>query len=262
VILLALGLAFRRSLPIAGEVAILLAQGGEFALVAITAALGLGVIDTGIGQFVISVVVLTMFATPGLEAVGRRLGRRLVSQRMEEETVLPEDVAKEAIVVRGFGRVGRILCKILEDQRIRYVAIDGDPDIVHEARRGGLPVYYGDASNPDLLRAMGIGKAAAFVTTMDNPGAAEQVVSAMHGAWPHVPIYARARDPGHAQQLRRLGAFDAVPETTEASLQLSESVLFGFGVPEEAAHAVISQERESLCFEIAGRKHRKERGES
>jgi len=256
-ILFGLSFALRRPIPIAAEVAVLLSQGGEFALVAITAALGLGVIANDVAQFAISVVVVTMFATPGLEAVGRLLGRYLVSRRMEEEAALPADASAEAIVIGGFGRVGRILGKILEDQRIPYLAIDNDPEIIEDARENGQPVAFGDASNPDLLRTIGIGKAAAFVTTMDNSGAAEQVVSAVHGIWPHVPVYARARDPAHAHQLRRLGAFDAVPETTEASLQLSESVLFGFGVPEAVARSVIDQERETLCFGVAGRQHRK-----
>jgi monovalent cation:proton antiporter-2 (CPA2) family protein len=255
-ILFILALAFRRPLAIAAEVAVLLGEGGEFALVAVTSALALAVIAPDVAQFVISVVVVTMIATPGLEAAGRRLGNFLVTRRVDDEPALPEDEASESIVIGGFGRVGRILGKILEDQRIRYIAIDASPEIVEDAKRAGLPIFYGDASSPELLRSIGIGKAAAFVTTMDDPGAAEKVVSAVHGTWPQVPIYARARDPAQARDLRRLGAFDAVPETTEASLQLSESVLFGFGVPEEVARSVVDQERESLCFDIAGRERR------
>ena len=57
------------------------------------------------------------------------------------------------------------------------------------------------------------------------------------------------------RQLRSLGALDAVPETTEASLQLSESVLFGLGVPDDVARSIVDQEREDLCFEsVAPRK--------
>lgn len=255
-ILAFLALLFGRSFAVATETGVLLGQGGEFALVAITAALGLGVIDESLAQFVISVVVVTMFLTPGLEVAGRKLGTALAHFRQVEETSAPKDAASGAVVIGGFGRVGRILGKILEDQRVRYVAIDSDADTVAEGTKQGLPIFFGDASNPELLRHMGINHAAAFITTMNELEAARRIVSAVHGTWSHVPIYARARDPDHARQLKQLGAYDAVPETTEASLQLSESVLFGLGVPEDVARSVIEQERESLCFEQSGRIHR------
>jgi len=249
VILILLARAFGRPWGVAAETAILLGEGGEFALVAVTAALAMGVMAPELSQYVISVVVLTMLATPGLAWFGRKIGNAIAASEQESANAMPEDVASEAIVIGGFGRVGRTLGKILERQRIRYVAIDSDPNLVASEKARGLPIFYGDASNPELLRHIGIAHAAAFVTTMDHRNAAERIVSAVHKSWPHIPIYARARDPDQARKLRNIGAFDAVPETTEASLQLSESVLFGLGVPEEVARSVVDQEREDLCFE-------------
>lgn len=255
VLLILLARAFGRPWGVATEAGILLGEGGEFALVAVTAALAMGVIAPDLSQYVISVVVLTMLATPGLAWLGRKAGNAIAASEQENANAMPEDVASEAIVIGGFGRVGRTLGKILEDQRIRYVAIDFDPNLVASEKARGLPIYYGDASNPELLRHIGIGHAAAFVTTMDQRSAAERIVSAVHKSWSHIPIYARARDPDHARKLRRLGALDAVPETTEASLQLSESVLFGLGVPDDVARSIVDQEREDLCFEsVAPRK--------
>lgn len=253
VILVLLARGFGRSWGVATETGILLGEGGEFALVAVTAALSMGVIAPGLSQFVIFVVVLTMLATPGLAWLGRKIGNANAESKQESASAMPEGVASEAIVIGGFGRVGRTLGKILEGQRIRYVAIDSDANLVATEKARGLPIYYGDASNPELLRQIGISHAAAFVTTMDHRNAAEQVVSSIHRSWPHIPIYARARDPDHARKLRSLGAFDAVPETTEASLQLSESLLFGVGVPDEVARSIVDQEREDLCFERTGR---------
>ena len=254
-LLIVLARAFGRPWGVATEAGILLGEGGEFALVAVTAALAMGVIAPELSQYVISVVVLTMLATPGLAWLGRKAGNAIAASEQQNANAMPEDVASEAIVIGGFGRVGRTLGKILEDQRIRYVAIDSDPNLVASEKARGLPIYYGDASNPELLRHIGIGHAAAFVTTMDQRSAAERIVSAVHKSWSHIPIYARARDPDHARKLRSLGALDAVPETTEASLQLSESVLFGLGVPDDVARSIVDQEREDLCFEsVAPRK--------
>ncbi|PEQ10716.1 hypothetical protein B2G71_20565 [Novosphingobium sp. PC22D] len=243
-ILVLLVRAFGRPWGVAMETGMLLGEGGEFALVAVTAALGMGVMAPDLAQYVISVVVVTMLASPGLAWSGRKIGNAVAASEQETANAMPEDVASEAIVIGGFGRVGRTLGRILEGQRIRYVAIDSDPHLVATEKARGLPIYFGDASNPELLRHIGIEHAAAFVTTMDQRSAAERIVSAVHKSWPHIPIYARARDPDHARKVRSLGAYDAIPETTEASLQLSESLLFGLGVPDDVARSVVDQERE------------------
>jgi CPA2 family monovalent cation:H+ antiporter-2 len=252
-ILVLLARAFGRRWGVAAETGVLLGEGGEFALVAVTAALAMGVIAPELSQYVISVVVLTMLATPGLAWLGRKIGNAVAASEQESADAMPENVASEAIVIGGFGRVGRTLGKILESQRIRYVAIDSDPYLVASEKARGLPIFYGDASNPDLLRHIGIGHAVAFVTTMDQSNAAERIVTAIHESWPHIPIYARARDPDHARKVKKLGAFAAVPETTEASLQLSESLLLGQGVPDDVARAIVDQEREELCFDRPSR---------
>lgn len=257
VILILLARAFGRPWDVATETGILLGEGGEFALVAVTAALSTAVIAPDLSQYVISVVVLTMLATPGLALLGRKIGNAIAASEQENADAMPMDVASEAIVIGGFGRVGRTLGKILEGQRIRYVAIDCDPNLVASEKARGVPIYYGDASNPELLRHIGINHAAAFVTTMDRRNAAESIVSAVHKSWPHIPIYARARDPDHARKVKGLGAYDAVPETTEASLQLSESLLFGLGVPDDVARAIVDQEREDLSFDPVARSNAK-----
>lgn len=245
VILFVLALAFRHSLAIAAETAILLGEGGEFAIVAVSAALALGVVSADLAQFVILVVVMTMFAAPGLAALGRRVGA-ILAAKAGDTPALPRDAADERIVIGGFGRVGQMLARILEDQRIPYVAVDRDPDVVARAREKGAPVYYGDASDSGLLEHMGIRHALAFVTTMDTMGSAEALVLSVHRAWPHVPVYSRARDPDHARHLKRIGSQEAIPETAEASLQLSEALLFGLGIPEDAAQTIVERERGAL----------------
>jgi CPA2 family monovalent cation:H+ antiporter-2 len=68
---------------------------------------------------------------------------------------------------------------------------------------------------------------------MDNAAAAEQVVRKARSEYPNLPIYARARNRGHATRLLALGASDVVPENLESSLQLAGRVLAGTGCPED-----------------------------
>ena len=239
--------AFRQPTAVAAETAVLLCQGGEFAFVVLAAGLAVGVLDPTVGQFMLMVVILTMFLTPSLSAAGRLLGRFL--EKRENGTLVPADlgITGEAhVIIGGFGRVGHLLADLLDAQRISYVALDTDAEIIARQRAKGMSVVFGDASQPDLLPRLGIERAAAFVTTMDAPGSAEHVVGAVHQLWPHVPIYARARDAEHARRLQALGASGTVPDTVEASLQLCEELLTGIGFPEEAARAIVNERRNDL----------------
>ncbi|PKP92832.1 MAG: potassium transporter [Alphaproteobacteria bacterium HGW-Alphaproteobacteria-16] len=250
-ILFVLGRMFGLSPAVAGEAALTLGEGGEFAIVAITAALATGVIAPDAGQFILLVVVVTMFLTPGLAAAGRALGNRLAARQGMVDLPDSGDGAAHGdeeprVVIGGFGRVGQLIARMLEDQRIPYVAIDMDPETVARHRDRGAAIYFGDASNPEVLARLGISDALAFAATMDQPGASERVVGAVHDAWPLVPIHARAVDPDHARRLVERGATSAVPETTEASLKLSETLLSELGIPEETARDIVDAHRAEI----------------
>ena len=149
------------------------------------------------------------------------------------------------VIIAGFGRVGRVIAHFLSATRTPYVALDLDGPLVSELRKTGEPVFYGDATHPDVLRLMGVENASALVITLDKPLAAARMARTIHGKWPLLPLYMRARDRRHAAQLTRFGATRAVPETAESSLQLARSVLREVGIPISAANQIIEKVREA-----------------
>lgn len=242
-IMFALARAYRLPKDVAAETAILMSQGGEFAFVVIAAALSFSLLDQGNAQFMLLVVIVTMFLTPLLAIAGRRLGDML-RQRDAQNGEVPATIDNEhPVIIGGFGRVGRLLAQLLEEQRIPYIAIDSDPDLVAIERAKGAAIFFGDASQPDLLKHLGIERAAAFATTMNTPEAADHVIKTIHRDWPHIPIIARASDVPHAESLRASGARSAVPETVEASLELCEQLLSNIGFPQEAARSIVDDQR-------------------
>ncbi len=243
IILYLLARAFRLPKDVAAETAILMSQGGEFAFVVIAAALSFALLDPDTAQFMLLVVIVTMFLTPLLAVAGRRAGEMLRRREAGNGDMATSIDDEHPVIIGGFGRVGRLLAQLLEEQRIPYVAIDSDPDLVAAERAKGAAVFFGDASQPDLLKHLGIERAAAFATTMDAPQAAEHVIKAVHKNWPHIPIIARACDVSHAENLRASGARSAVPETVEASLELCEQLLTNIGFPQEAARAIVDDQR-------------------
>ncbi|WP_375464525.1 cation:proton antiporter [uncultured Methylobacterium sp.] len=237
--------ALRIPRAVAVETALLLGPGGEFAFVLIGGALATGLVPEGVGGAALIVTTVTMIMIPGLAALGRRVGKRASKGQLgRARAEPPPDRMQDRVIIAGYGRVGRQVGEMLARHKIPYLALDADAARVAEQRRLGNPVYFGDSANTELLRRCDIATARALVVTLDNPRAVEAVVEAARAERPDLTIVARARDAKHASALYELGVDDAVPETIEASLQLSEAVLVDVGVPMGLVIASIHERRD------------------
>ncbi len=246
VMILGLGRLFGLSNRASIEAALTLAAGGEFAFVILDNAMAASVVSDQVGQAVLVAATLTMFLIPLLSGLGGRLARKAAAPVSEAPDLVglhSEEPAGRVLVV-GYGRVGRLVGDMLDRHDLPWIAIDRDPSFVQQGRRAGHQVYFGDASRVELLERCGLDHARAVVVTMDSPEAAEAVVATARGHRPDLTIVARARDARHAARLYELGATDAVPETIEASLQLSEAVLVDIGVPMGLVIASIHERRD------------------
>lgn len=242
------GLPWRGAL----EAGLLLAGGGEFAYVILSAAMGDGIVPRPLGQMVLVSSTISMMCIPLLAALGLKLGgRRTGGQGLAAEPTVPpaadpaEAEAPKVLVV-GYGRVGKLVGDMLHRHDIAWVAAERDPKLVEAARHAGEAIYFGDASRQEFLRRCGLETAPALVVTMDSPEGVEAIVATARAMRPDLTIVARARDARQAQRLYELGATDAVPETVEASLQLSEAVLVEIGVPMGLIIASIHERRDEF----------------
>ncbi len=251
----ALGLAFRLKRETALSAALLLGPGGEFAFVILGAAGATALVPAAASESALVLAAVTMASIPFLSRLTDRLARNAAEKSAASEidpALSPPggDAGAPPAVIAGFGRVGRLVADMLERHGVPYLALDTDVDLVSAARREGKNVYYGDASNPAMLRQIGIATMRAVIATMDSPAAVEAVVSAARQERQDLIIVARARDARHAARLYRLGATDVAPETIEASLQLSEAVLVDLGVPMGPVIASIHDKRAEFREEV------------
>jgi CPA2 family monovalent cation:H+ antiporter-2 len=235
----AFGLSWSRAI----ETAFLLGQAGEFAFVVIGAARGGGAIPEATADYMLMVTALSMFITPLLASLGAYISHHVI----RPAPTPPPEAAQESghVVIAGFGRVGQMLADLLSAQEIPHIAVESDATEVRTLRRQGRPVHYGDASTRQVLEAVGGANAAAIVVTINDAEGAERIVREAKRAWPHIPVYARARDAEHAHRLRAAGAALASPDSIETALQLGEAMLGGVGVPDEIARRVIADRREA-----------------
>lgn len=214
--------------------AALLALGGEFAFVVFSEAHRAQLIS-GVEHAELSAIVgLSMAATPLLViAVRRLMGERGSAAAGRQFDALPDDAPQ--VLIAGFGRFGQIVARLILSQRIRFVAIDPDVEQVEFFRRFGSPIYYGDPSKPDLLRAAGVEKIKVFVVAVDDVENSLRIVRLIKRMRPDAVVFARARNRMHAWRLMDFGV-KVVRETFGSSLEMGEDVLVALGLPREAAH--------------------------
>jgi len=235
------------------RVGMTLAQGGEFAFILIGAAALSGFVPEPMKQVCLVVVSITMIATPFLASAGKLLADRFERftpvglAALEQDNI---DLARH-VVIAGFGRVGRIVARLLEARRLPYVAIDNNAANVLDGRSKGLPVYFGHAAQRELLWSVGVDRASAIVVTMGEARTALELVAMLKHRLPELPIIARARDSDHARDLLDLGADIAVPETLEASLVLGAAALRQHDIGESDIEAALNELRADRGFLLA-----------
>ena len=246
-VLIAAGKVFRLPWPAAVETGFLLGPGGEFAFVGVGLAATLGLVQPQVSSFVLAVVALTMALTPLLATAGQRLGAKLGGPVTAdpETAVQPSHLENHAIVI-GHGRVGKVVCALLKEHQVPFIAVDSHAVNVSRARRDNSDVYFGDARDPAFLNACGLKTAKGIIITIDDNKAIDEVVGNVRAVRGDILIVSRARDAKHASHLYAIGASDAVPETVEASLQLSEAALVGLGIATGPAIASIHEKRDEL----------------
>lgn len=228
------------------EGGLLLGQGGEFAFIVIGYAMAGKLVDPALGRQAMLAVGLSLFVTPLLARLGRAIGDQW--EIRQHAIVAHRDggalaSARGRIIIAGFGRVGQMLGKLLSDQGIEFVAFENDARLASELHQRGLPVFFGNASRAELLRRVHAQEAPAIVLTMDHPQSALQAVRGIRREFPDVPLFARARDEKQARLLKAAGATVVVPETLEASLQLSAFVLEAMGLEEMEVDGIVDEER-------------------
>ncbi|WP_420138222.1 cation:proton antiporter [Sphingomonas sp.] len=231
------------------ETGLLMAAPAETTLIVLGTAAAGGLIGPQTATFWEIVTALGLTITPVLAQVGRALSKR-VERRSNEEPLPAVDEGQPRVLIIGFGRVGRLVAQMLDAHKRPYLAIDADADLVAASRERGYHASFGDIVRPGMIERLGVAKASAIVLTMDDPVQVIRLTKLLRAQFPDLTIVARARDPKQAAQLYRAGATDAVPETVESSLQLSEAVLVDLGLAMGPVIASIHDKRAQLRAKI------------
>ena len=230
---------------------LMLGAGGKFSFVLINLAMSENLVPAAAGEFALLTAAITMASIPLLSKLGKLLEQRMPAGANDPvaQIAVPDDETPR-VIIAGFGRVGEVVASMLDTHGVPYVAIDSDIRVVSKGRENGKQVFYGDMKSVDFLRRCHIGTARAVVITMDSRAAVDRVVAVARAERKDLQIIARAKDARHAAHLYRMGVSHAVPETIEASLQLSEAVLVDVGVAMGPVIASIHEKRSEFQAQI------------
>jgi monovalent cation:H+ antiporter-2, CPA2 family len=235
---------------VAAEAGVLMASPSETTLIVLAAAAAAGLIRSETAAFWQIVTAIGLTITPLLARVGRDAARRV---DLGADVDIPDMTERAATVIFGFGRVGRLVAEMLSTHNRPYIAVDSNIDTVAACRREGIPIIFGDVARAELLDRLHLGRASALILTMDDPVLTIRLTKKVRAWCPDLTIVARARDAAHAAELYKAGATDAVPETLESSLQLSEAVLIDLGMAMGPVIASIHEKRAEMRKEIMER---------
>ncbi|MEB3282684.1 MAG: monovalent cation:proton antiporter-2 (CPA2) family protein [Lyngbya sp.] len=245
IILFGLCLAFRFSRFTAVRVATLLPQNGEFGFVLFSAAVATGLISDEAFSWLIVIIVISMVTTPILVSFADT-----VTQRFYQSILDSEDQVKalkkrrlrsrKAVLVIGYGRVGQVVCTILDRMNIPYLALEKNLEQVAAGRKAGRAVYFGDVDNSRILSAVRVHRARAVVITVGESQITEKLVALLQSSHPNLPLVVRTRHLEQREKMLAVGVSHVVPEVVEAALMMGEKTLELLGISELESTSLLS----------------------
>ncbi|KIJ88537.1 cation:proton antiporter domain-containing protein [Rickettsia asembonensis] len=225
---------------------LLLSQGGEFGFILFSLGKDSGVLEESTADILLLVVTFTMALTPLLAALGKKIAEKVDKGLGKTPTQMIELGARDLtnhIIIAGLGNTGKMVARVLEAEGISYVILDLDDDRVKEELSNGLPVFKGDVSQADTLKALGTERAFAIILTMNNQVTIKKSLKTISANYQDIPVVVKLKNLKNAREFYDLGATTIIPESYETGLQIGGTVLKNIGISEQEINRIKVQFR-------------------
>lgn len=232
-----------------------LCQIGEFSFILAKTGADLNLISHGENQFILSVIILSMLVTPFIVNNYERLAdlilkipfpdrlkRGLFSESINNFELMDTAISGHVIIV-GYGVNGRNVSRATKKAGIPYVIIEMNPDTVKEENRKGESIYFGDASNENVLEHANIGSARVIVIAVPDAATVRRIVQKARKLNRDIYIIARTRFVQEIEELYKIGSDDVIPEEYETSVEIFSRVLNQYRIPQNDIMKMIGEIR-------------------
>lgn len=228
-----------------------LSQVGEFSFILAESGLDLGLLDEALHPWFLGVAVLSMAATPFLLEAAPRLvevaeSLPVLSRWARRSLVAPPDAVappSDHVIVVGFGLNGRNVARACRVAGVPYVCIEINPETVRKERAEGLPIQYGDATQPTVLENAGIGAARVVVVAISDAAATRRITALARSLNAPIHIIARTRYLQETEALLYAGADEVIPEELETSVEIVSRILAHYLVPRREIESFVTEIR-------------------
>ena len=232
-ILFAIGSLFKIDLSGRLLFSSLLCQAGEFGFVIFQFALAEGAIQKETATILNAVIALSMALTPFLIlAYDKLIQPRFKPQRRTGE---PPENKKHKVLVLGFGRIGQVAARLLHSQKIETTIIDLDGEQIEFVKQFGHRIFYGDATDMDLLRLAGADTADVIIVAIADMEKSLQASRDIKTQFPHVKLITRARNRNHLLHLLAEEVDFVERESVRGALAMGQKALEFLDYPPERA---------------------------
>lgn len=240
-----------------------LSQGGEFGFALLALALGNNLIAPDINTIAVSTIIISMIVTPIIMNHTYTLSRWLHKSTPEQErsTALPEASQVDMhnldkhVIICGFGRVGQIIARFLDQTNISYIVVDNDPVRVLEASTAGEKICFGDALRDDVMAALGAERARMLILSFPDTDIALQALKHIRTRFSNLPVLVRTPDDSQIEAFQQAGATEIIPEALEGSLMMVSHVLSMLGIDPKQIDQQINQVRAERYHMLHGYYH-------
>lgn len=245
-IITALCILFGFNKAVAIHAGLLLSQGGEFAFILFKLAKEKSIIGTGTADILLLVVTCTMAITPILSSIGQKIAEKLESKPVKTPLQAIQRSTRDLgnhVVIAGFGKVGKMIARVLEVEGINYIAIDVNSELVKDEAVNGFPIFVGDISQTETLEAIGLNRASTLILGMSNEVTIKKSLRVISTNYQKLEIIVRLKNLKQAHEFYNSGASIIIPEEYETGLQLGGAVLKSVGVSENEINRIKAQFR-------------------
>lgn len=249
IIIYALGRCMKHTHETSKTMASYVSQGGEFAFV-IFGVLNKNIVPGEMIELLTAIITISMAISPILDMLLKKMSSFKQSEITEPNYDKIHGERPE-IIIAGLGRFGQIFARILRAQNIPFVSIDHDSDQIEYLRKFGNIVYYGDVSRIDILESAGAKQAKYLVLAIDDVEVSLKAARKIREHFPHLKIFARARNRGHVFELMELGITHIKRETFDSSLNFVGELFKEMGHAEQRIQKLLDKfaEHDSIMLE-------------
>jgi len=228
-----------------------LSQVGEFSFILSRFGMEYHLINESFNQLFMAVSVLTMAFTPFIIVLSPRIAEGIMKLPLPHKLKIgvnpgieiKEDSISDHLIIIGFGVNGKNLARAASASGITYVVIEHNPDTVKDERQQGEPIFYGDATQLEVLQHSNIMNARVVVIAISDPAAAVRITDLISRLNANVHIIVRTRYVQEIEPLYQVGANDVIPEEFETSVEIFTLVLKKYLVPKVDIEKFINEIR-------------------